>query len=172
MSDRSDLEGLGRTPTSHERLSGRPWDASYRGRRPPWDVGRPHSCVVRLAHEGAFRGRVLDAGCGTGENALAIAARGLSVLAVDVAASAVASGQAKAESRGLPVTFLVADALDLGRLGQSFESVLDCGLFHTFDDAERVRYVAGLASVVASGGRCTCCASTTRLQVTAAVHAE
>jgi cyclopropane fatty-acyl-phospholipid synthase-like methyltransferase len=95
---------------------------------------------------------VLDAGCGTGENALAIAARGLSVLAVDVAASAVASGQAKAESRGLPVTFLVADALDLGRLGQSFESVLDCGLFHTFDDAERVRYVAGLASVVASGG--------------------
>ncbi|HEX3813912.1 MAG TPA: phosphotransferase [Mycobacteriales bacterium] len=67
---------------------------------------------------------------------------------------------------------LVADALDLGRLGQSFDSVVDCGLFHTFDDAERVRYVAGLASVVASGGRCTGCASTTGLQVTAAVHAE
>jgi hypothetical protein len=30
--------------------------------------------------------------------------------------------------------------------------VLDSGLFHTFDDEERPRYVAGLAAVTAPGG--------------------
>jgi predicted RNA methylase len=40
---------------------------------------------VRLASEGGFAGAVLDAGCGTGENALHVASLGLSVLGVDVA---------------------------------------------------------------------------------------
>ena len=42
---------------------------------------------------------------------------------------------------------MVADALRLERLGRVFETVLDCGLFHTFDSEERRDYVAGLASV-------------------------
>jgi len=37
---------------------------------------------VRLASEGGFAGAVLDAGCGTGENALHIASLGLKVLAL------------------------------------------------------------------------------------------
>ena len=32
-------------------------------------------------------------------------------------------------------------------LGRMFGTVLDCGLFHTFDGDERRRYVASLASV-------------------------
>jgi len=38
-----------------------------------------------LASEGGFAGTVLDAGCGTGENALHVASLGLPVLGVDVA---------------------------------------------------------------------------------------
>ena len=38
------------------------------------------------------------------------------------------------------------------RLGRVFETVLDCGLFHTFDSDERRDYVAGLASVTSRGG--------------------
>jgi hypothetical protein len=33
-----------------------------------------------------------------------------------------------------------------------FETVLDCGLFHTFDSDERPRYVASLASVIEHEG--------------------
>ncbi|HET6627329.1 MAG TPA: hypothetical protein VFG63_13150 [Nocardioidaceae bacterium] len=33
--------------------------------------------------------------------------------------------------RGIEVEFAVADAFELERLGRSFETVLDCGLFHT-----------------------------------------
>jgi ubiquinone/menaquinone biosynthesis C-methylase UbiE len=108
--------------------------------------------VVRLAGTGAFAGRILDAGCGTGENALHLAALGLDVLGVDVAETAVAMAREKAATRGLRAVFTTADALHLDRLGQAFDAVLDCALFHTFDDDERRAYVASLASVTTRGG--------------------
>lgn len=65
-----------RPPTSHERMTGLSWDASYHNGPPPWDIGRPQPAVVRLASEGGFSGAVLDAGCSTGENALHVASLG------------------------------------------------------------------------------------------------
>jgi len=142
----------GRHPTSHERLTGLPWDASYHSGPAPWDIGRPQPAIVRLAAGGGFAGAVLDAGCGTGENALLVASLGFSVLGVDVAETALAMARAKADDRGIEVEFVAADAFQLERLGRTFETVLDCGLFHTFDDDERSLYVAGLASVTEIDG--------------------
>jgi ubiquinone/menaquinone biosynthesis C-methylase UbiE len=95
---------------------------------------------------------VLDAGCGTGENALHVASLGLSVLGVDVAETALAIARSKADDRGIEVEFAAADAFQLERLGRRFETVLDCGLFHTFDGDERPGYVASLASITEPGG--------------------
>jgi SAM-dependent methyltransferase len=95
---------------------------------------------------------VLDAGCGTGENALHIASLGLPVLGVDVAETALAMARAKAAERGIAAEFAAADAFRLEGLGRRFETVLDCGLFHTCDDGERPRYVASLASVTEHAG--------------------
>lgn len=145
------MSGQDRPPTSHERRSGRPWDHSYTEGPPPWEAGRPQPAVVRLCDRGAFAGPVLDAGCGSGENALEIAARGIEVTGVDVAPTAIRQARDKATSRGIAATFLVADALQLHRLGRTFPSVLDCGLFHTFDDDERRAYVESLATVTARG---------------------
>jgi SAM-dependent methyltransferase len=137
----------GRPATSHERLTGLPWDASYHDGPAPWDIGAPQPAIVRVASEGGFTGAVLDAGCGTGENTLHIASLGLSVLGVDVAETALAIAREKADARGIEVEFATADAFHLDRLARGFATVLDCGLFHTFDGAERPRYVASLASV-------------------------
>jgi SAM-dependent methyltransferase len=142
----------GRPPTSHERLTGLPWDTEYHDGPAPWDVGGPQPAIVRLASEGAFAGAVLDAGCGTGENALHLASLGLSVLGVDVAETALAIAKAKADDRGIEVELAAADALHLERLGRRFETVLDCGLFHTFDREERPGYVASLAAVTEPDG--------------------
>src|SRR5215471_2428474 len=95
----------GRQPTSHERIAGRPWDASYRDGSPPWDIGQPQPAIVRLASEGAFTGPVLDAGCGTGENALHVASVGLQVLGFDVAETAVERARQKAKARGIDAEF-------------------------------------------------------------------
>jgi SAM-dependent methyltransferase len=138
----------GRPPTSHERSSGRDWDASYRENRPaPWDIGRPQAAFVRVAAAPGFAGPVLDAGCGTGEHALLAASLGVPVLGVDLAETAIERARAKAADQGIDAEFQVADALELDRLGRTFATVLDCGMFHTCDDDERARYVASLASV-------------------------
>jgi SAM-dependent methyltransferase len=142
----------GRHPTSHERLTGLPWDASYHGGPAPWDIGRPQPAIVRVASKGGFAGAVLDAGCGTGENALHVASLGLSVLGVDVAETALAIARQKAADRGIEVEFVAADAFQLQRLGRTFNTVLDCALFHTFDRDERPRYVESVASVTEHHG--------------------
>ncbi|HEV7671106.1 MAG TPA: class I SAM-dependent methyltransferase [Thermoanaerobaculia bacterium] len=142
----------GRQPTSHERMTGLPWDASYHDGPAPWDIGRPQPAIVRLAAEGGIAGAVLDAGCGTGENALHVASLGFSVLGVDVAETALAMARQKAADRGIEVEFATADAFHLERLGRRFETVMDCGLFHTFDGDERPGYVASLASVTEPEG--------------------
>jgi SAM-dependent methyltransferase len=131
----------------------RGFDQSYLG-VPPWDIGRPQREILALAEDGAFEGAVLDAGCGTGENALALAGRGSSVLGVDASPRAVGKAIDKARERGLsPVAeFLVADVFALEGLGRSFDAALDCGLFHVFDDHERPVYAASLAGVVRPGG--------------------
>lgn len=142
-----------RPPTSHERSSGRDWDASYRDHRPaPWDIGRPQEAFVRVANEHGFAGPVLDAGCGTGEHALLAASLGLPVLGADLAETAIERARAKAADRGLDAEFEVGDAFELDRLGRTFATVLDCGMFHTCDPEERARYVESLASVTDQDG--------------------
>ncbi|HYN48109.1 MAG TPA: class I SAM-dependent methyltransferase [Candidatus Nanopelagicales bacterium] len=122
---------------------------------PTWDIGRPQPAVVRLVECGAFGTPgtvVLDAGCGTGENALLLAGRGCRVVGVDLAAEAIARARATAEARGLAAEFLVHDALDLAVLGRTFDVALDVGLFHTLGDEDRPRYATSLAAVVRPGG--------------------
>jgi cyclopropane fatty-acyl-phospholipid synthase-like methyltransferase len=131
------------------------WDSAYEaGSRPPWDIGRPQPAFVRLADDGLLSGRVLDAGCGSGEHALLAAARGADAVGVDVSPRAIEQAHRKAGERGLTVRFEVADALSLGELGLTFDTVIDSGLFHVFDDADRARYVTSLASVLPPGGTC------------------
>jgi len=131
------------------------WDAVYTADTPPpWDIGRPQPAFVRLADDGLLRGQLLDAGCGRGEQALLAAAHGADAMGVDISPAAIEQARRKAAERGLTVRFEVADALNLGQLGLTFDTVIDCGLFHTFDDDGRARYVTGLASVLRPGGTC------------------
>jgi SAM-dependent methyltransferase len=117
----------------------------------PWDIGKPQPVLAAVADQ--VRGPVLDAGCGTGEHALFFAARGLRVVGIDFVEEATRRARAKAAERGLAVEFLVKDATTLGDWGERFASVIDCGLFHVFSDADRRRYAAGLSRVVEPGGR-------------------
>lgn len=121
------------------------------GGKAPWDIGKPQPVFAEAAEQ--ITGSVLDAGCGTGENALFFAQRGHKTTGIDYLEHPIAEAKRKAQERGLPVTFLVMDALHLQDIPEVFDSVIDCGLFHVFSDDHRARYVQGLASVVNPGGR-------------------
>ncbi|HLZ28773.1 MAG TPA: class I SAM-dependent methyltransferase [Chloroflexota bacterium] len=152
------------TESTQPRASRGPehFDALYAGAPPPWDIGRPQPAFQHLAESGALRGRVLDSGCGTGEHALMAAALGLPVTGIDASPTAIHLAECKAAERQqaaegqpgrpLDVRFLVWDALNLPALGEQFDTVLDSGLFHVFDDADRSRYVDSLRAVVAPLG--------------------
>ena len=101
---------------------------------------------------------MLDAGCGSGEDALEIAARDIEVVGVDVAPTAIRQAQEKAAGRRIAATLVVADALQLHRLGRTFRTVLDSGLFHTFDDDDRPAYVEAWPPSPRRAACCTCCA--------------
>ena len=101
----------------------------------PWDIGAPQPVVVALEREGRFTGSVLDAGCGTGDNALFLASRGYRVTAVDIAPSALPASST--------VDFMVADACDLPFVS-TFDSVLASALFHAVPANSRSALAASL----------------------------
>src|SRR6202045_5063660 len=98
--------------------------------RPPWDTDGPTPFVQDLVQAGQVRGEVLDAGCGTGENAIYLAGQGYRVVAFDAAPVAIEKARIKARQRGVAATFAVADARELIAWDARFEPIIDSGLFH------------------------------------------
>jgi cyclopropane fatty-acyl-phospholipid synthase-like methyltransferase len=107
----------------------------------PWDISKPKGAFIAIAAQ--VTGRILDAGCGTGENALFFASRGHQVIGIDFVEEAIRRARAKAAERRLPVQFLVKDALTLANWDERFETVIDSGMFHVFSDDDRKRYIRG-----------------------------
>jgi SAM-dependent methyltransferase len=121
--------------------------------KPPWDIDRPQPAFAELAETGEFRGRVLDIGCGTGEHALLAARIGLDATGIDQSEQAIDRAEHKARDRGLTARFLRHDALQLDDLGETFDTVLDCGLFHVIALEARAIYADALVTVLRPGGR-------------------
>lgn len=126
------------------------FENSYAG-NPPWDIGKPQVAIAESID--LVISPVLDAGCGTGENALFLAARGHQVTGIDFVDEAIRIARRKAAERGLTVEFHVKDAMTLEDWDRRFATVIDSGLFHVFSDEDRIRYVAGLTHVTEPGGR-------------------
>jgi SAM-dependent methyltransferase len=49
----------------------------------PWDIGRPQKALIDVADQ--ITGSILDAGCGTGDNAPFFASRGSKVTGIELA---------------------------------------------------------------------------------------
>jgi len=127
------------------------FESAYQG-EPPWDIGRPQKEYIQLEQAGEIVGSVLDVGCGTGENALYLAAQGHEVWGIDFTPIAIERAQEKAAQRHLTATFSVLNVFELHTLGRTFDTVIDSGLFHVFSDEERLLFVDNLAAVIRRGG--------------------
>jgi SAM-dependent methyltransferase len=128
------------------------WDDSYSGTPPPWDIGQPQPAFVRVAEAGGLTGTLLDAGCGTGEHTILAALHGAVALGIDVSPRAIESASLKAAERRIDASFQMLDALRLDTLGETFDTIIDSGLFHVFDDAARIQYVSAVRAALRLDG--------------------
>ena len=118
------------------------WDNAYRGQRPaPWDNGQPNSRLAEAVEGGTIKpGRVVVLGCGSGTNAVYLATKGFEVTALDVAPTALAIAQAKAEKAKVKVRWILADVLAAPTL-EPFDFLFDSGCYHGVRRANAVGYV-------------------------------
>lgn len=130
------------------------WDAVYAdGDPPPWVINEPQPEVAALVERQLVGGRVLDSGCGTGEHSLLAAAHGASVTGVDISRRAVETARAKAAERALALELKVLSMLEPVPFDDgAFDTVLDSGVFHSFEGAEQSAYVQNLTRVTRAGG--------------------
>ncbi len=126
------------------------FENAYAGKA-PWDIGKPQKPFVAAADQ--ISGTLLDCGCGTGDNALYFAERGCQVTGIDFLHEPISRAQRKAAEQKSSARFLIKDALTLKDWQERFDNIIDCGLFHVFNDEDRQRYVAGLGTVLKPNGR-------------------
>jgi len=126
------------------------FDDAYKSRTAPWVIGEPQPAIVELERGGLLSGKVLDAGCGTGEHTILLTRLGYDVLGVDAAPTAIEQARANAADKGVDARFEVADAMSLGAETR-YDTIVDSALFHIFDSTDRPRYVASLHAACRSG---------------------
>ena len=113
--------------------------------------GDPYPALIETLRERS-PGRLLDLGCGQGRNAVALAALGYEVTAVDASVVGVEQTTRAATDKGLTVQGVVADLAGY-RIESAYDVVVMDMVLHSFDDeADRHRILDQIASGVAPGG--------------------
>ena len=121
------------------------WDrvAARRGEAAGADVVQygpdlPTEADLRLCGDVAGR-RVLDLGCGAGENAITMAGLGAHVIALDISPAQLALGRRLAEAAEVRVEWHESDAADLAFLrADSIDLALSTGVVHEIEDFDRL----------------------------------
>lgn len=137
------------------------FDALYRGESPgdgippmttpPWDTKAPKENVLDWHRRGLVHGRVLDIGCGLGDNAVYLAQQGFDVTGLDISPTALITAERRAVDAHVQVRFAVADACVLDGYSDAFDTVVDSGMFHCLDGDGRRRYAAAVHRATRAG---------------------
>jgi SAM-dependent methyltransferase len=128
------------------------YNLGYRFFRMPWELG-PRPELVELVRTGGLgSGRAIDLGCGTGANAIHLAAHGFDVTGVDFSSAALAKARVAAASAGVTVDWVQADLTALPDLG-AFDVLVDYGTLDDLSAPRRDRYVDNVLPLAAPGAR-------------------
>ncbi len=138
------------------------WEDAYRQGTPPWDVGVPHSELIRVLDEGHFRsGTVLELGCGSGADAVYLARRRFEVTAVDCSPIALERARLRAEQQDALLRFVLEDVFEFARSAGQFDIVYDAGFYHFIRLLNLQKYLDMLWRVTRPGSYFFCLAGAT-----------
>ncbi len=120
----------------------------------PWDVKRADSSLTNLVEDKTIpKGKVLEIGCGTGDNSIWLAQQNFEVTACDVSATAIKLATEKARNNNVDCRFIVADFLHDSISEGPFDFVFDRGCFHSFrTNKKRLKIARNVASHLNANG--------------------
>ncbi|CAF2103012.1 unnamed protein product [Rotaria magnacalcarata] len=123
-----------------------------------WETERPQPVIVKLVQQGFFYGKLLDIGCGIGDNTIYIAKHtsNVSITATDLVPKAIEVAREKAQKANVNILFEVVDMIaDLSTTNlkqNSYDVILDAAVFHVFSNKDRLVYIKNLESLIKPNG--------------------
>lgn len=128
------------------------WDVQYRLGPLPWETGRPSAELARVLTDWGVRPcRVIELGCGTGTNAVWLAAWGFEVTAVDLSHLAIRRAIRRATCAAVGVRFQMGDLRGWQVLNGPFDFFFDRGCYHAVRLEDPDGYITTLEHVLRPG---------------------
>ncbi len=130
------------------------FDKRYRSNDIPWDNDRPDSNLINLIAKKRIKGnKVLDVGCGKGQNCIWLAKNGFEVTGVDFSKTAISFAKENAIKSKVHINFLENDFLKEEVKGYPFDFLYDHGCFHSFDSKEMALFAENAAFHLSKQGK-------------------
>src|SRR3989344_6728874 len=131
----------------------RDWEEVYANKSTPWDVNQPEDELVNLVKSKFIQPcKVLELGCGHGNDSIFLAKNGFKVTAIDISERAIEEAKKRAEEAGVKVNFLVEDASQLSSIDGMFQFIYDRACFHFVLEDKRAGYVTNIKRLLEKGG--------------------
>jgi methyl halide transferase len=126
----------------------------YKSGDTPWDIGQPDFNLIEVVTKKPIPAcKVLDIGCGTGDNSIWLAQNGFQVIGTDTSKIAIDKAKEKASKAGVECEFMLVDILQEKMEGSPFDFVFDRGCFHSFSsENDRKRFAQSVASHLEEAG--------------------
>ncbi|MHC4160261.1 MAG: class I SAM-dependent methyltransferase [Planctomycetota bacterium] len=121
----------------------------------PWNLETSPELLAELVDTGKVRPcKAIDLGCGAGNYAVYLAARGFDVTGVDFSPTAIKIAKENAKTKGVKCDFLAADVLDqLGDIDQTWDFAYGWGLLHHIFPDQRQKYVENVYRILNPKGK-------------------
>jgi len=119
----------------------------YKSGDTPWDIGQPDFNLMEIVTQKPIpRCKVLDIGCGTGDNSIWLARNRFQVIGTDTSDIAIEKAKEKASKAKVDCDFMAVDFLRNKIKGAPFEFIFDRGCFHSFSsEKDRRRFAQNVA---------------------------
>lgn len=124
------------------------WEKIYKDKSTPWDTNSPDNLLVKLVEKNKIKPcKVIDFGCGTGNEAIFLAKKGFSVTAIDISKNAIREAKRRAKESGVKCKFLAKDIIDISTK-EKYNFGIDRCCFHFIGAEKRSVYLKNLSSIL------------------------
>jgi len=127
----------------------------YKSGDTPWNAGQPDFNLIEVVTKNPILScKVLDIGCGTGDNSIWLAQNRFQVIGTDISDIAIEKAKEKASKANVECDFIHVDFLKNKIEGAPFGFVFDRGCFHSFgSEDDRRRFAQNVATHLEEAGR-------------------